>query len=303
MNTQAVIESYVADVVRRLPSRDRAEISLELRGLLGEMLESRARDAGRPADDAMVLALLREFGAPTDVAARYRAPGTVIIPAEQTRAYVWTALVGVALQWGLSLPDVIFNGGSIGAWWMTSGLGALWWPGFLFVIAMIGAGLRRYGVLSPKWQPRIVDPDRVHRGLLGFGLVWYVLGVGMMVALPWFVGQLPSHVASALAIDPQFLKQRAWPVLLLWAASFVVWLQVLRNGRWSQTQRRWEMGLSAGFVVLMAWWIVAGRIMQSNAADTTAKAAIGLVCVFVLFDIATKLYRQRGHLKGPRIVG
>lgn len=302
MNTHAVIDSYVADVVRRLPSRDRAEISLELRGLLGEMLDARASEAGRPADDAMVLQLLREFGAPTDVAARYRAPGTVIIPAEQTRSFVLVALIGVALQWALTLSEV-FNGGSFAAWYLTNGLGALWWPGFMLIIAMIGAGLRRQGWFQRSWQPRIVDPDRVNRGLLGFGLFWYAFGVSMMVALPWIVDQLPGPVGRALAIDPQFLRYRAWPVLLLWLGGFVVSLQVLRAGRWSVNLRRLELAFTVGFIALMGWWIADGPIMQSAAADKTAKACLALVIVFLLIDIAAKLHRQRAHLKAPRIVG
>lgn len=302
MKTQDVIDSYVADVVRRLPARDRDGISLELRGLLAEMLEARAADRGRAADDALVLDLLREFGAPADVAARYRAPGTVIIPADQTRSFVWVSLIGVALQWALTLPEV-FNGGSVGAWWLTNGLGALWWPGFMLMMAMIGAGFRRLGWPRKTWQPRIVDPERVNRGLLGFGLIWYILGVSMMVALPWIVDQLPGPVSRALAIDPQFLRQRAWPVVALWLGSLVLWVQVLRQGRWSRVQRHIEMALSAGFILLMTWWIAAGPIMQSAVADKTAKASMGLVIVLVLVDIVAKLYRQRGHLKSPRVIG
>lgn len=302
MNAHAVIESYVADVVRRLPARERDGISLELRGLLGEMLEARAEQAGRPADDALVLALLREFGAPADVAARYRTPGTVIIPADQTRSFVLVALIGVALQWALTLPEV-FNGGSFAAWYLTNGLGALWWPGFMLMFAFIGAGLRSKGWFQRKWQPRIVDPDRVNRGLLGFGLVWYVFGVSMMVALPWIVDLLPVHVGRALAIDPQFLRVRAWPVLALWLGSFVVWVQVLRQGRWTVALRRVEMAITGGFILLMSWWITAGPIMQNTMADKTAKGALVLVILLLMLDIAINLHRQRSHARLPRLAG
>lgn len=80
MNPNDVIEAYVLDVMRRVPGKDRNDIGLELRGLLAEMLAERARAEGRAADDAMVLALLRGFGTPAEIAARYRPAGTVIIP-------------------------------------------------------------------------------------------------------------------------------------------------------------------------------------------------------------------------------
>ena len=55
MNPSDVIESYVVDVLRRLPHRQRRDVGLELRSLLGEELEAKAREAGRPADEAMAL--------------------------------------------------------------------------------------------------------------------------------------------------------------------------------------------------------------------------------------------------------
>ena len=42
MDPQALIESYVDDVVRRLPRRQRSDVGLELRSLLGEELAARA---------------------------------------------------------------------------------------------------------------------------------------------------------------------------------------------------------------------------------------------------------------------
>ena len=98
-----VIEAYVTDVLRRLPGKDRTGIGFELRGLLNDMLAERER----PDDDATVLAMLREFGTPQEVAERYRPPGgLVIIPASQTGSFARWALGGLLLQWALTLPRV-----------------------------------------------------------------------------------------------------------------------------------------------------------------------------------------------------
>lgn len=106
MNQNDVIEAYVADVMRGVPRKDRNEIGLELRGLLTEMLADRALSEDKAADDAMVLAMLREFGTPADIAARYRPPGVVIIPAEHTKSFALLSIGGVGLQWALTLPRV-----------------------------------------------------------------------------------------------------------------------------------------------------------------------------------------------------
>ena len=83
MDPEAIIESYVGDIVRRLPRRQRNDVGFELRSLLHEELAGRAADLGRPADEAMAMDLLTAFGRPQDVADRYRPAGfTVIRPAD-----------------------------------------------------------------------------------------------------------------------------------------------------------------------------------------------------------------------------
>src|SRR5690349_2515983 len=101
---EALIEAYVVDVMRRLPAKQRNDVGFELRALLTESLRDRAADAGRTADGAMALELVREFGQPDDVAARYHSPGPPIIPPAHTRSFVWATVIGIALQWAVSLP-------------------------------------------------------------------------------------------------------------------------------------------------------------------------------------------------------
>ena len=67
-----LIDRYVAEVGRRLPLvRGREDIEKELRSTLEDMLEDRAQKSGRPADEAMEIDLLKEYGAPDKVAATY----------------------------------------------------------------------------------------------------------------------------------------------------------------------------------------------------------------------------------------
>ena len=160
MNPNDVIESYVADVVRRVPIKERNDIGFELRALLREMLDERAQAAGTAPDDAMVLEMLREFGTPEEIAARYRAPGFVILRAEQTRQFALLSLGGIALQWAVSLPRVS-DLQTLGTWWVTWGLGAFWWPGFLSMMALLTAWFRQWRTVEPQWSPRDVDRDRV----------------------------------------------------------------------------------------------------------------------------------------------
>lgn len=300
MNPNDVIESYVVDVMRRVPRKERDGIGLELRGLLDEMLADKAQAEGKPADDSMVLAMLRGFGTPAEVAARYRPPGVVIIPAEQTRAYALTSIIGVALQWAMTLPAV-FEGERFSTWWLTWGLGSLWWPGFLMMTALVAAGLRHTGLFKSAWKPRMVDPERVNRGALAFAIGWIVIGITFMVSLPWIVDRLPGVLPQVLAFDADFLRQRAWPVVVLWLCSLATLSVVLYQGRWSPFMRRLEIAFNLGFIALLGWWLAADDMFQAKATNDGARACLVLVMVIMLADLAYRLYRQRTRIRAPEL--
>ena len=301
MNPNDVIESYVVDVVRRVPVKERNDIGVELRELLTEMLDERAEASGRAPDDAMVLEMLREFGAPADIAARYRAPGFVILPPEQTRSFAWLSLSGIALQWALTLPRVA-EGQSITAWWLTWGLGAFWWPGFLSMMALFAAWVRQWRTMPPAWSPRDVDPDRVHRGAMAFGLTWYAIGVALMICLPWIAAQLPEPFPRLFVYDPDFLRTRAWLIVLLWVTGFALLVHVLAKGRWTHATRRLEFAFSVAWLALLGWLIATGPIFVSQATTDGARFGLGLVFLIVLIDLGVKLFRGlRPRLHAPKI--
>src|SRR5690242_14126872 len=67
-----LIDRYVTEVGKRLlVLQGREDIEKELRSTLEDMLEDRAVKAGRPADEAMEVELLQEYGSPDKVAAIY----------------------------------------------------------------------------------------------------------------------------------------------------------------------------------------------------------------------------------------
>lgn len=303
MTPSDVIETYVLDVIRRLPGRDREGIGLELRGLLTDMLAERAEASGRSADDAMVLAMLREFGTPAEVAARYRPPGVALIPAEETRSYALWAVGGVALQWALSLPQVFGGEMRFSSWWLSLGLGALWWPGLMLMAALAKAGLRQLGWRERPWRPKLVDPERVERGLMLAGLIWAAIGTLFMMALPWMVPHMPGVLPKVLAFDPDFLTDRAWPAVPLWIAGLALTTSVYLRGRWSTLTRRFELILSAGWIALMGWWIVDGRMFTAPLTNEGARGALGLVLVFVMAHFAVTMWRRRTRIRLPDTVG
>jgi hypothetical protein len=316
MNPNAIIETYVSDVVRRLPRGKRADVAFELRSLLGEELEGRAADAGRPADAAMATDLLKAFGSPVDVADRYRPAGfTIIRPADAPR-FAAVALIGVGVQWILSLVatfsvpvDPSAPGGDwlsrLGTWWLTWGLGSFWWPGFIVTFTMIAAYIsskrERDDVLA---EPRtsVVDRDRVKRPVAALYLALGMVGAAIMIALPslaQLAPGLPQPLLGAFALDEGFLTSRAPWALLLWAATLASGIALLVASRWTPLLRKLAIAGDVAWIALLVWWILAGPIFISSAADGVTKGCLVLLILICALDLVLTVRRMTRHIPVP----
>ena len=68
-----LIDRYITEVGKHLPRKNRQDIQRELRSTLEDMLADRSEASGQPVDEAMTIALLKEYGSPQKVAASYTA--------------------------------------------------------------------------------------------------------------------------------------------------------------------------------------------------------------------------------------
>jgi hypothetical protein len=186
---------------------------------------------------------------------------------------------------------------NIGHWWLTWGLGSLWWPGFLVMTALIAALTGRLHTFKSQWKPRVVDSDRINRGALAFGLFGFGFGVAMLAALPGLVAQLPGVMPQVFALDPEFLISRAPWVLPLWMGNFVLLTVVLIKGRWNPRLRHVGIAFNVAFIALLGWWLAAGPIFIAKATNDGARGAIALVVAFIAADLVMQLYRQRVRLR------
>lgn len=91
-----LIDQYLAAVAAQLPRDKREDITAELRDALMERVEAREEELGRPMTEAETEALLREFGHPLTVAARYRGGAEYLIGPELF-PYWWFAVKAALL--------------------------------------------------------------------------------------------------------------------------------------------------------------------------------------------------------------
>ena len=304
MNANDVIESYVTDVAMRLPRKQRNDVAFELRALLNEELQAKAEAAGHGADATMATELLRAFGRPVDVAARYRPTLTIVDPADG-RNFLRAVVIGLAIIWCLglleSLQQPINSGwdllGVLGQWWGATVIASLWWPGLLVVGFGMTAWGRRRWPQSSEWKPRAGDCGPVSRVALGMGIAGILCGLFVLIEPRWLLdvvwgGRAAPAAYEALTYTETFRQLQAPFLLVLILLNIPLLIAVIVNGRWSPTLRRFEIGLSLVDCAVLTWTVLGGPIFLAPASDQTAKLIIVLIVAATLISIGVKRYRS-----------
>lgn len=315
MKPDALIQSYVAEVVRHLPRRQRADVGFELRSLLTEELRGRASDT--EPDTEATLELLASFGRPAEVADRYRPAGfTIIRPADAPR-FAWVSLVGVAVQWVITLIATYTAPATgagddwlsrLGTWWLSAGLGAFWWPGLLVSLSIVAAVIAaRRGGDAPEWTPRaaaMLDRDSIRRPLYVLAIAGALVGIAALVAainLARWWPELPQPLLDAFVIDEDFLATRAPWALVLWAGTLASMIAVLVAGRWTRTTRLLAIVGNALWIVLLVWWVAAGPIFAQPYADSVTKGCLLLVAAICVLDLVFTARHLRQGIPEPAV--
>lgn len=288
MNANDVIESYVRDVARLLPRRERADVAAELRSLLTEELGG--------GDEAAALAIVRRFGKPSDVAARYQTPTAVIDPSD-TRNFVLAAVVG-----GLLIPStnqrLPFS--------IDPAMAQLWflaWLGVLVILFALKAWAARRRPERFQWKPtKVRDDDEVRAAeqipiiaILAFYEIAYL-----------FPGPV-IHFLSGGRVDPAVLTYTADfanPIRMLWLALFMpaligVEAFAMVQGRWTRWTRIVEIGLFLMAGTQLGWHASYGDILVNPQADLSARGACQILGAALELTAAYKIYREWGRIPGP----
>ena len=103
-----LINRYVTEVGKRLPLvKGRKDIENELRSTLEDMLEDRAQKSDKPADEAMEVDLLKEYGSPQRVAETYNPTPYLIGPRMFPMFIMILKIVIAAVTLGMTIVTAI----------------------------------------------------------------------------------------------------------------------------------------------------------------------------------------------------
>lgn len=313
MNANEVIESYVTDVAVQLPRKQRNDVAFELRALLNEELQARAESAGRAGDAAMALELVRAFGRPADVAARYRPALTIIDPADG-HAFLRAAVIGLGIIWSLGLAvrlrQPIDSGWgfltAVGQWWGSTMLSSLWWPGLLVVAFGVGAWIRSKRPRTSEWKPRAGDRGSVSRAATALGLAGILCGLFVLLDPRWMLdavsgGRTAPAAYQAFAYADAFRQHQAPWLIALMLLNVPLMITVFVNGRWSATMQRLKDGLGLLTCAALAWTVMDGPVFVMPAVDRAAKAVLVIIVVVALASLGIALYRSVRPAPNPQI--
>jgi len=159
-----LLERYLAEVRRNLPSREADDIIAELRDVLLERAEEQEEATGKVDWNS----LLQEFGHPLVIAVRYRKQQWLIGP-ELYPFYLHFLKVIVTIVAAVTTGIAIVRGmlwGTDAGQIATSYLGSLWWgiASAIGSVTIVFAILERFGGSSVKecrrWKPQeLPEPD------------------------------------------------------------------------------------------------------------------------------------------------
>lgn len=300
-----LIDRYAHEVAQYLPHRLRADVEAELRSLLTDSVEEKARAAGHAASAELASGVLREFGTPREAAARYSSEPQYLIGPRLYPVYrtvvkitipVLAAVVLALLAFGKfthsgeppSLAPLIRATGSLFSTVLIN-LGVV-----TLVFAMVERAIRHREAAGAAWDPSelppVNDPDRISY----FGRIFALYVIAALALLfnffpDWvavFVFQGGESTVYPL-LTPEF--ERYLPFInVWWLLAFLLNLVVLSHGRWRRATRWAEFGLEV-FNAVILLLIVAGPPVFRY--DFLVKLVLRCFLVVSVVQAGAALYR------------
>jgi hypothetical protein len=299
-----ILDQYCAEVGRHLPRRQRADIEAEIRATLDDILKDRSRASGQPIDDALVAAVLKEYGAPAKVAAAYKPEQALIGPRlyptfELVLKIVLAAVVGGMALGGLiasfvkgsAAPDMAgllrFMAALVPA--LTGAFGSVVLIFAVFERLMPAAALE---LREADWDParlaRQPNPNRIQPVGLILNAVFNAIGLIVLNVYPNAIG-FGYFAAGQWVFVPvmssAFLRYLPW-VNLLGLAQIVFSLFMLRAQAWQTSTRLASLVIRAANLLLLLVLLADPNLIaiapEAVAGTPLAAAAPQLVMLFRL---------------------
>lgn len=303
-----LIERYAHEVGKHLPARQRPDIEAEIHSMIQDMLDERSEKAGRPVDEEMINAALKELGNPEKLAASYL-PTRYLIGPKLYPTFILVlrivfvvlatlAVVGLGLRIGAGdlTPQAVIEtiiqslGGYINAAFIAFG-------NIVFIFAILERTLppSEFEEGRDEWTPAELtqepDPDHVSTWEPILTIVFTAAGLVVLNFYPQLIGiHFPqdSGWISIPILSAAFF--RVLPLInISGALTILVHGLLLRQGRWHSTTRwlslaQQILGLVITFILLAGPSIIG--ITPGSLAGGPIPAEVAGLLVRILNPIA-----------------
>ncbi len=265
-----LLNAYVAEVGRRLPEKQRADIEREIRSMIEDTLEDESRTQGRAVDEDMLVNVLKRLGPPEKMAASYAPPqylvGPALYPSYQLSLRLTLGIVLAIGAMGIAISAMLSAGFGANASAPLEALRGLGLGG----LSLINTGIQVLGLVTlifmliqraaPGLKPQLIplefDPRKLKitpepqgepykpAGLVA-EMVLSLIALALFNLYPQFLGMyifsdgqwkvFPLLTAAYFSYVP-FLS-------ILWSLEVALKGSVLVAGRWTPALRWAGLGL------------------------------------------------------------
>ena len=314
-----LIERYLSAVRMLLPAGQRDDIAAELRDVLMNRREEKAAELGRPLTRPEDEALLKDFGNPLAVAARYGRQQYLIGP-ELYPVYLLVLKIVLAVIAGSALITGVVNGvlahGDPGPA-IVAALGVAWTGSFAAVgsVTVVFAILERSNVrrkFLDNWNPRDLPrlPPRRRRATWVDHVAGIVVNIIFILwwtrAIQLWQPNIPLKAGHSLNVDLAPIWQGLyWPVLGVSAGVIAVHALKLLSPAPKRAAYALDILLQIAVLVVAGlalragtWVLVSGHgLTGAQLADVTLGVNIGaqvtliVIVIVAAFTIAYDLWR------------
>lgn len=311
------IDRYVAEVGRMLPAAQRADVEMEMRSLIEEEAEARSSLGGDPVDssakDEVVLEVLRAFGRPQEVAARYGAQQYLIGPAlyptfMTVLRIVLAVMVGVNLL-GLALAIGVDQTQPGIAETLAGLLSSLVQGGGMVVLVFalierLNRAALEKALAAGEWDPRslpeVEDRTRVKVGETVTGIAFTVVA---LLVLNFYLDRLGFSYVQGEGVQRFALFSPAFrryvPLLTVWwGLDLVLNVVLLARGRWVAWLRWADLAIQGIGVAVLLRMLTGPALAAWEPVEPAFRVTLGIMLVATLFDAGRHIYTllmQRGE--------
>jgi len=291
---QELIERYLLAVGTGLPAGLRADVTRELRSLIQDKLQERALESGQAVASGETLSVLRELGAPDQVARRYRPERFLIGPAfyplfAKVTRIVLAGALGLVILLAI-VGELVSPGDAPGLFSAATLLryAGLYYQmaiGFFAYTVIVFALLERFlkaPSLSSDWDPEdlpeLPDPHEAHFGVAqAVPRFWWLVLIAVVLnaCRPWHGVVNPGPEGLTFIPFTEFGIRIPYVGINVWLAlEAALAVMAFRYRRWTLPLKWADIGLTVALAVILLQ-IPAESVLRAPAALPQIAPALG----------------------------